>query len=332
MSKRGRQYQRVTAAVLQVFDPRAAVTESKWVIGPDGRRELDVLVTGTVDGRPTKVIVECKDFNPKTTGPVGIGYVDALESKRRDLGTQFALICSNAGFTADALRKANRVGIGLVSVMCKGDNRVRFAVIEEVYTRKIQIKNLSFTLESAAGSVDSSGGAFEDVLYNGSPVANWVARRVMLFLGTNAIVNGPYKITHRFTSPVRFEWKTGSSEVTQIMLRVTIQGGWFAHRVEIDTTAGFYDWLRRRVRMAPGAGQLEIKGIDVHNGDPIDVPPSYVLKPDRYLPGEIGLTLMLVDGLPEPKTPAPELDAFIAPEDLDLALPDLPSEAYTSAP
>jgi hypothetical protein len=261
MSKRGRQYQLVTAAVLQVFEPRATVTESKWVVGPDGRRDQDVLVTGTVDGRPTKVIVECKDLNPKTTGPVGIGWVDALDSKRKDLGTQFALICSNAGFTAGALRKAKRVGIGLVSVMRKGDNRVHFAVIEEVYTRKIRLTNLSFILESAAGPIESSGVASDDVCHNGLPVSNWVARRAMQLVNTDAIVNGTYTVTHHLTSPVRFEWPTGSAEVTRITFSLTIRGGWFAHRVEIDTTAGLYDWLRRRVRIAPGAGPTSTTAI-----------------------------------------------------------------------
>lgn len=65
----------------------------EWVVGPDGRRELDVLIEGTVDGVPKKVLVECKDFNPKTTGPVGIGFVDALESEHRDLGVDASFIC-----------------------------------------------------------------------------------------------------------------------------------------------------------------------------------------------------------------------------------------------
>lgn len=105
------------AEVARAFDPNANVTQGQWVIGPDGRRELDVLIEGTADGRQTKGLIECKDFNPGTTGPVGIAYVDALESKRRDIGADVSLICSNAGFTVDALRKAKRVGIGLISLM-----------------------------------------------------------------------------------------------------------------------------------------------------------------------------------------------------------------------
>jgi hypothetical protein len=136
--KQGREYETVVAETAQAFDLNATVSRGKWVVGPDGRRELDVLIEGTAEGRPTKGIIECKDFNPKTTGPVGINYVDALDSKRHDIGAHFSILCSNAGFTSDAIRKAKRVGIGLISLMRKGDSRVRFAVVEEIYTRKVK--------------------------------------------------------------------------------------------------------------------------------------------------------------------------------------------------
>jgi len=51
------------------------------------------------------VVIECKDWNR----PIGIAFIDALDSKRRDLGASIAMICSNSGFTSDALRKAARV-------------------------------------------------------------------------------------------------------------------------------------------------------------------------------------------------------------------------------
>ena len=72
---------------------------------PDGRRDRDVVIEGTAEGKRRHVLIECKDFNPNSTGPVGIGYVDALESKHRDLGMDVSFICSNAGFTTCAIRK-----------------------------------------------------------------------------------------------------------------------------------------------------------------------------------------------------------------------------------
>src|SRR5580765_3835188 len=99
------------------MDLGASIRHGVWLVGPDGRRELDVFIT--VEGQKRHVVVECKDFNPNTTGPVGIGYVDALESKRWDLGVDASFLCSNAGFTTDAVSKAKRVGIGLIAVMRK---------------------------------------------------------------------------------------------------------------------------------------------------------------------------------------------------------------------
>ena len=121
MAKRGRHYERVVSEVLKAFAPNAAASSGKWVQGPDGRRDLDVFIDGMSGGQRRRVLVECKDYNPNTTGPVGIAVIDALDSKRRDLNMDVAMVCSNAGYSGDAMRKAARVGIGLVSVMRKGD-------------------------------------------------------------------------------------------------------------------------------------------------------------------------------------------------------------------
>jgi hypothetical protein len=122
------------------------------------KRELDVVIVGAVEGHSLKGIIECKDFNPGR--PIGIAYVDALESKRRDMGADISLICSNAGFTADAIRKAKRVNIGLISVMRMGDSRIRFAVSEEIYTRKITLISATITLKGSQ-LIDLNGVPFD---------------------------------------------------------------------------------------------------------------------------------------------------------------------------
>ena len=101
---RGKPYQQLVAEVARVFDPGAVVTEGEWLSGPDGRLDMDVAIRGHINGQPVLVVIECKDFNLKTTGKVGREFVYALDSKRHDLGATVAIICSNSGFTADALR------------------------------------------------------------------------------------------------------------------------------------------------------------------------------------------------------------------------------------
>lgn len=290
---------------------------------------MDVVIEGAAEGHPTKGVIECKDFNPKTTGPVGINYVDALESKRHDVGAQFSMICSNAGFTADAIRKAKRVNIGLVSVMRKGDHRVRFAVVEEIYSRKLGLLSVDLAL-SGSTPISLNGVPFQDVLYETVPVANWVYARIMRIITSNPVVKGKFNATHRLTRPLVFAWPGGSAEATSLEFSFTIEGAWFSHQVEIDSTAGIYDWMRRRVRVAPGIGKLEIKGIDIHGGERITLPPDRELIREHFNPGEVAAKFIFFRNLPTP-VPIPELDKFIAAEDLNPILPSLPPEVVTSA-
>lgn len=328
MSKKGKPYEQVVAAVLGVFDPGATVTQGKWVAGPDGRRELDVLIEGNAGGVAVKGIVECKDFNPARTGPVGIAYVDALDSKRRDLAAQFAMICCNAGFTADAIRKAKRLGIVLAGVMRKGDPRLRFAVVDEIYTRKVRVDKMWLHLEGPE-PIHLADVPFYEIRWHDIPVANWVHHRVVLLVGANPIVAGTFTATHELTSPLHFSWPTGSAVVTSIVFTFSITGVWLAQRVEIDSTNGLYNWLRRRVTMAPGEGQLEYRGVNFDTASPVTRPPDKEFLHERFLHGEAEMKLLMMENFAHPD-PVPDLDQFIKPSDLDMFLPELPAEATTS--
>src|SRR5688572_24930853 len=81
-----------------------------WILalgskGPMADATLTLPIRSAASGTPRLILIECKDWKR----PVGIGAIDALESKRRDLQVSVAMICSNSGFTEDALRKAARV-------------------------------------------------------------------------------------------------------------------------------------------------------------------------------------------------------------------------------
>lgn len=60
MAKLGRAYEQVVADVAKQFDPSAEVKVGEWVKGPDGLREVDVLIAGTVDGVTRQILIECK--------------------------------------------------------------------------------------------------------------------------------------------------------------------------------------------------------------------------------------------------------------------------------
>ena len=144
----GTAYQQLVASVVKAFDPGAIVSEGVWIDGPDGSRDMDVSVKGFLDGKPYSGVIECKDFTLKTSGRVGIGYVDALDSKRHDIGVDFAVICSNSGFSEDAMKKARRTGIGLSSVLAQGDSRVKVVIEQLIDFRKVSVGTITLQLST----------------------------------------------------------------------------------------------------------------------------------------------------------------------------------------
>ena len=329
--KRGKPYEGVVTDVFRLFDPSATVQRGKWVVGAYGRRELDVLIEGTVDGIPRRAIIECKDYNPKTTGPVGVEIVDALVTKRRLVGADVALLCSNAGFTSQAIREAQGEGIGMISVMRAGDPRIRYQVREEIYTRRIKVDTLNVTLHTDP-PLDPAAVPSETITFRGAPIENWIVKRVWDFTGANPIVAGAFTATHKLKEPVPLGVPSGSVTLTQIDFTLRLSGGWFAHQVTLDAAAGIYDWLKRRVRLTPGPGHFDIQNVDVMNGgEAIDRPPQSELNQSaEFGPGELSVKLMSFTG-PGIREPIPPIDELIVPEDLSLRLPDLPPAASTSS-
>ena len=69
MPKAGEEYQELTALVAKALDPDANIKTGIWVEGPDGDREVDVEVRGTVDGVPHFIHIECKDWSKRPGNP-----------------------------------------------------------------------------------------------------------------------------------------------------------------------------------------------------------------------------------------------------------------------
>lgn len=329
MSKRGKPYEEVVAEVAQSFDSKASVSQGQWFNGPDGRRDMDVLIEGSNAGTAHRILIECKDYDPRTTGPVGIPIIDALDSKRRDLEVTATVLCSNAGFTADAIRKARRVEIGLVSVLRKDDARVRYAISEEIYIRRISVEAMRITVHGPeVATVTDTTSA--DILFAGRPVVNWCIRRLHMILAANPIVNGTLTATHSFRQPVELTIQGKPFSITRLDINFTVKGGWFAQQITLDATSGFFDWLRRRVRLAPGPAQLQLIGVDVNAGEAIPRPPNLeALFQKQVVPGEVSLALLDIRGL-NPLEPVPPLEDFIVAEDLIPFIENIPEELMTS--
>lgn len=320
--KPGTPYEQLVAEVVRAMDERVFVEQGLGLIGPDGRRDADVLVTGNVDGIKKRVLIECKDRNPGR-GPVGIEVVDCLASKREDLGIDAALICSNAGFTEGAVRKASRKGIKLVGVLKSGDARVRFVVEDVWYPRDLTVKRLEVRYEDLEPTTDVTARAGA-VRYDGRPVEKWISKVVSGFLGANLITRGAFKMTHRFRDRLTFEDDNGSFTAGALSWRIELEGSWIAQTTTYDATNGLYDYLRHVVRVGSSTNTVKwTVRLDENKhlvGEPVESPPDWVLSRTGLGETGIGLGMCMVDGLPGNDMPSPDLWPHIIDEDHDLML------------
>lgn len=97
-------YEEQIAQVVKALDPTAIVEHNVRVTGQlsEYRRQIDVLVTGTIAGRPIAIAIECKCLSEA----VGLGLVEAFISKIVDIEVTEGILFSSSGFTGPATRRA----------------------------------------------------------------------------------------------------------------------------------------------------------------------------------------------------------------------------------
>ena len=272
MAKAGDEYQNIVAAVQRALDPDAAVRVGVWVLGPDGRRDLDVEVRGTLNGIPYLTQIECKDWSY----PVGILVIDALDSKRRDLGADTAVVFSNSGFTEPAVRKAARVGIGLASALRANDHRARVSVLKELVAKALSVQTIKATLFPRPDREPQfpAGWSLTKLCFNGRPVINWVAERSLELLREHE-PDGWHRLTLRFQP--NCDWSYGGYPVSVGAMRLFMrcQRVWKSQTVRADASLGLYDHIRKMI-IIPNQQVYWLGCIDPEAWQVIDFePPAY---------------------------------------------------------
>lgn len=101
--KPGAAFERLAGAVQRKLDPGADVRWNEKLAG----RQIDIVVRGRIGTASVLVIVECRDYEDV----IGVEHVDALDSVRREVGANKAILVTRTGFTKPALKKAESVGI-----------------------------------------------------------------------------------------------------------------------------------------------------------------------------------------------------------------------------
>jgi hypothetical protein len=324
-------YGQLVASIVQSMNPNAKVERGQWVQGPDGIREM-VVVQGTVDGVEHVVLIECRDFDSRTNSQVGVKIIDAFDSKRSDWRATVAIICSNSGFTDDAIREAKRKKIGLVSILKLGDSRIKNEIIEEIYIPRIWLESIHLVFRNCRASTNTppnidlnswvSGVELDKVLYNNKPIWKWLIYRAALSAATSPRRSGQQvSIPYRFIQSTELEFNGVPAFIDGFDLRFTPKVTWFAQTVRLDASLGMYDYLRRKIRLAGTPAQYIIKDVNLHAGagTQINFVPSEADIGEVLLPGELSTDLRVVENGGDGED-VPEINALVVPEDLVLAI------------
>lgn len=317
--ERGKPYQQLVAEIVRLFDPNATVTDGKWVDGPDGRLDLDVSVEGTVHGDDYLGVIECKDYTVAGAGKVGRPLVDALESKRRDLGAAWSVICSNSGFTVDAIRKARRVGIGLISVLKNGDARARYLVEQDDFFRRTTFTLADWDFEYVFDPPVASRLGNDEPRYQDLPVALWLVERAYRLAQANPYATGLLQYDVDFVKPVPCTANGTSIFLRYARVRFSYVTEWRKRSVSVDLQAGLYNHLTGAVRMAPGANKYTMTPRPDDDGEicaPSDVPEMKLASSA----GEVGLTVFEFCNLLTLQAATPDLSSFVEAHDLEPTL------------
>jgi hypothetical protein len=306
MAKLGKPYENLVALVAKTLHPGAAVNVGEWVEGPDGVREIDVSVRGQIDGNQTFILIECKDWK----SDVGIAEIDALDSKRHDVGADKTMIVSNSGFTAPALMKARRKEIMCVSALVEGDDIVRFVLNRELLAKRLSVERYSWKVDGLPDGQIPQDLKLEELEYHDTRFAAWLRDRSTALLRENEFAS----VIHQrliFKQPVEFVRLGEPLPLRAVELRLECKRSWKVQTIREDVSHGLYDHLKQ-VLVIP---DKEVWSLEFDNRNWQEITLEDENEPDEPPPETVRLDMVLfnpifgkVDG------PAPLLDEFIDKE------------------
>jgi hypothetical protein len=315
MTKAGTEYQELMALVAKALDPNAEIKTGQWIEGPDGDREVDVEVHGTVDGTPHFILIECKDWKK----PVDIQEIDKLDSKRRDLSVDAAIIYSNSGFTKKALRKAERLGIDVVSALAAGNRLVRVVLERELVVKALSVDSWNIRLYPSPENDRNFPEPWDPrtLRYEGLPFINWLTSLSLELLRR---YEGEQKIVHiaAFKTETPFTLEGAAVILRGFRVEMTCSRKWLSQTVREDVSLGVYNHITRRVTV-PNKEFWSMGWIDQEAWRELDVDgePEEWTKPLE--PGSFRLNLVLLNPIAVIKgEDVPPIDELIGDRRTDL--------------
>jgi hypothetical protein len=213
MAKAGDAYRELVGTVMAALDIGSAVKTEQWI---------------QVHSRP-----------------IGINYIDAFESKIRDLQPNRALMFSNSGFTRDARRKATRVGIELASAMKANDNKIKIQVHREVVAKCVTLLLETVTLFPAPAQLEN-GWQVDELFFEELPVIHWMAVKMQeLAIQHEDATSLCFLCTFSYSQG--WSYRGSSLTVGAMKMQFNVVRTWVAQTVREDVSLGYYDHLRKCV-------------------------------------------------------------------------------------
>ena len=131
-TKSGTKYERLAALVLQSLHGKHAVLHDFKLAGDsEVKHQIDVLLEE--NGRPRRILIECKDFD-QSGKPVGLGIVRDFRSVVEDTGADEAFILTCTGYTREAKKyaKAKSIKLAVMRIFEDADweGRIKRIVVE----------------------------------------------------------------------------------------------------------------------------------------------------------------------------------------------------------
>jgi hypothetical protein len=174
--------------------------------------------------------------------------VDALDSKRKDLNADRAIIYSNSGFTAPALRKATRVGIETASALKAGDRRIKIMIERSLVAKCLSIDSMRIKLYPLPGQDPEveDGWQVDQLLCDGLPLVNWISELSIRLIQEHEDAK---QITFRCVFRPHPGWLFNSQRLSIAGFEAffACSKKWVAQTIRVDVTLGLYDYLRRTV-------------------------------------------------------------------------------------
>jgi hypothetical protein len=313
-------YRQLVASVIYAFEPAASLSVGALESTPDGVRTVDVEIRAIHNGKPTLTAVDI--LNLPNGRRAGVTVVDAADSKRADIKADAMLLCSDTGFEPEAISKAKRKHIGLISILRQGDKRITAAIEEQIYLRKVTLVgpvNITFDRDKPLSELRYDENSLQ---YQGGSVTAWIEMKAAQIILLNPGLEK--RVTAQFDLRTSMPFSIGGQQVMIHRWSITFQPQtqWLAQTVQFDAKAGIYDYVRGRIRLAPGSNSYTISGINFGKAAPLDYAPETGELGVGLIPGEVDTALVDIQGLAIPAgVKLADLDRLIVPEDLNPRAP-----------